>query len=188
MTGRGADGPAATGTLQGMHPFARWSLTAFGLGRLPASGTWGSLPPVVAAGILTWQGAGTVITETSLILLALWGSIACVRFGSEAERCLGRKDPGLVVADEVAGMAIMLLWLPDAPTTVAGVQVPWWGPLAAAFLLFRFLDIVKLPPARGLQSLSGGWGILIDDLVAAAQGWLLLQVAFRLALPSLAGG
>lgn len=166
--------------------FARFSLTAGGLGQLPASGTWGSLPPALLLIGLHLMGTSTFVREGALILLGLWGCIACVRFGDAAEIEFGKKDPGRVVADEVAGMSFMLLWLPTIQLPGQSSALPLAASVAIAFLLFRALDIAKLPPARSMQAIRGGWGILIDDLIAAAQGWVVLQVGARLILPTLA--
>jgi len=65
------------------------------------------------------------------------------------------KDPGAIVIDEVAGMALSVLALPLTPAV-----------LAVAFVLFRVFDVVKPPPARGSQSLPGGVGVMVDDLIA----------------------
>ncbi|MBL9140742.1 MAG: phosphatidylglycerophosphatase A [Phycisphaerae bacterium] len=144
-------------------------MSAGGLGYARfASGTWGSLPPCVAVALLVWTGQPVWIINTSLVLLGLWASVACVRFGKAAEWAVGAKDPGCVVADEVAGMCIALLglqwWLPGE----AGDR--WWWhsgvQLLAAFLLFRFFDVLKPPPCGQLQRVRGGWGILLDDVFA----------------------
>ena len=166
-------------------------VTAVGVGFLrPASGTWGSLPPAVVAAVLVASGQPGWIVDLCLVLLLLIGSVACVRFGIAAERTFGKKDPGQVVADEVAGQAITLLALPWAGVAnwaggsvpPAGVSATTFdlGLAAAGFLLFRAFDIVKPPPANGLQRIGGGWGILIDDLIAGAMAAAVLQVAVRL--------
>jgi phosphatidylglycerophosphatase A len=166
-------------------------VTAGGLGFLrPASGTWGSLPPAVVAAALVAAGQPGWIIDVCLVLLLLIGSVACVRFGHAAERTFGKKDPGQVVADEVAGQAVTLLALPWAGVAGwAGTAVPpdgWTattfnlGLAAAGFLMFRAFDIVKPPPANGLQRIGGGWGILIDDLIAGAMAGVVLQIAVRL--------
>src|SRR5207302_879869 len=72
-----------------------------------------------------------------------------------AEALLGGKDPGAIVVDEVAGMTLSVLALPLTPAV-----------LAVAFVLFRVFDVVKPPPARGSQSLRGGVGVMVDDLIA----------------------
>jgi len=165
----------------GSFRFERFCLTAGGLGLLrPAPGTWGSLPPPAIAVALGWFGAPAWQVNLAMLLLALAASVATVRFGEFGERIFGKKDPGSVVSDEVAGQALTLAFLP-------------WGygfredfALAAGgFFLFRFLDILKPPPARGIEAKRGGWGILLDDLVAglygaialAAMAWWLLPLA-----------
>jgi len=182
--------PSPSEAVASMGLIPTLGVTAGGLGFLrPASGTWGSLPPAVVAGVLVVAGQPAWLVDVSLVLLLLIGSVACVRFGVAAERTFGKKDPGQVVADEVAGQALTLLALPWAGVAGwAGMSVPPDGvPVAmfdaglavAGFLLFRVFDIVKPPPANGLQRIGGGWGILIDDLIAAAMAAIVLQVAVR---------
>ncbi len=165
-----------------MSRIARWSLTAGGLGLLrPAPGTWGSLPPVVVACALAWGGAPNWSIDGALMIFALAGTMACLRYGDQGEAIFGKKDPGAVVADEVAGQAIALLLL------------PWDGSLrqtiligAIGFLSFRIADILKPWPARGLQRLEGGLGILIDDLIAGIYALICTQLLVRYALQMLA--
>ena len=84
-----------------------------GLGHAPiASGTFGSLPPVVLAILLVQLGQPHWLINLCLILLGIAFSIACIRFGALAEATWGRKDPGQVVADEVAGQCVALFGLP----------------------------------------------------------------------------
>lgn len=156
-------------------------LTVGGLGHAPiASGTFGSLPPVCLAFVLVQFGQQGMVLELSMILLAIIFSVACLRFGRESEDLFGRKDPGEVVADEVAGQAIALLWLPWMAPEEPGALARNLTIAIAAFLAFRFFDIVKPPPARGLQRLGGGLGILIDDLIAGAMALVVIQILFRL--------
>ena len=75
-------------------------------------------------------------------------------------------DPGPVVIDEALGYMVTVAWLPQT-----------LGTAAAAFFLFRFLDIVKPPPARQSERLPGGWGIMTDDLIAGVYGNLLIRAA-----------
>jgi phosphatidylglycerophosphatase A len=79
---------------------------------------------------------------------------------SRVEKLQGVKDPSKVVIDEVAGQYIAL-------SAVPMVFEDWWT-IIAAFVLFRFFDIVKPYPARRLESLHGGLGIMADDVVAGA--------------------
>ena len=158
---------------------ARWLLTAFGLGHLrPAPGTWGSALPVAI--VIALVSIGGIPGPQLNVIIALIGVIfatACLRFGIDAESQFGRKDPSEVVADEVAGQCVALLLL---PWRVPIDQSDWHWNLAlaaTAFLSFRFFDIVKPPPAGGLQRLQGGMGILIDDLFAGAYALAVTQLA-----------
>jgi phosphatidylglycerophosphatase A len=159
----------------------RLIVTFFGSGYLPvAPGTWGSAAAAVCfLGIyaaaphpICWNG-----TTIILIVAASAGSIACGRW---AVKHFGRPDPGPFVLDEAAGQWLALLALPltDLRTAVAAVVVQ--------FLVFRILDIVKPPPARRLEQLPHGWGILTDDLVSALYANIIGQVVFRLYWPDLA--
>jgi phosphatidylglycerophosphatase A len=161
-------------------------VTVFGLGHAPvASGTFGSLPPIaIAAGL--WlagfhPGAGAFgsgVYHGTLACVLLIFSLACVLQGTAAEARFGH-DPSEVVADETAGQCIPLMFLP------ASVFADWRAfalALLGAFLAFRLLDIVKPWPARGLQRVPGGWGILLDDLAAGVYALLLAQVTTRLLL------
>lgn len=158
-------------------------LTTGGLGFFrPASGTWGSLPPVVLAGIVILAGAGPA-TPHAWVFLALMGvlviafSAACIIGGDSAEARWG-KDPSPVVADETAGMALTLLLLP--PALLAHEPFFTLISLGGAFILFRAMDIAKPWPCNRLQSIPSGWGILLDDLVAAlyaaALAWLVYWI------------
>ena len=99
--------------------------------------------------------------QGALIVLLL---AAGVWAASVAERALGRTDPGPVVIDEVVGMLITLAWIPVTPL----------GALVG-FLIFRVLDVVKPWPARQLEGMHGGLGIMADDAMAAVYGHLLLR-------------
>lgn len=87
--------------------------------------------------------------------------------GSRAERALDLKDPGIIVIDEVAGMIVAVL---GQPRTIPVLLV--------AFFLFRLFDVWKPFPARQLQELHGGVGVMLDDLIAGAYA-LALVVAAR---------
>lgn len=159
-----------------MTRFERFVVTAGGLGLLrPASGSWGSLPPpLLAIGMAALSLPGWQI-DAALALLGVAFAIGCVRFGAAAESVYGKKDPGRVVADEVAGQSLALLLLPwpdgDLGRTalIAGV----------GFLFFRVCDIAKPWPAHRLQRLAGGWGILVDDLVAGLYAAIATQLVVR---------
>jgi phosphatidylglycerophosphatase A len=137
--------------------------TAGGAGYSPvAPGTAGTL----VAAVLLWLvplSTGALLAATALVIaVGIWA-------GARVERAAGRKDPGVVVIDEVAGMMISVLAVPRT--------VPV---LVAAFVLFRVFDVVKPPPAHRLQALPGGLGIMVDDLIAGAYALLVIVVARQL--------
>jgi phosphatidylglycerophosphatase A len=135
------------------------AISTFGVGYLPlAPGTWGSL---VAVGI--FLGFTQVFKGNALVAVVLV-SIVVVTFAgiwaaSRTEALANRKDPSKVVVDEVAGQLISLF-----PLTL----FTQWSIVAViiSFILFRFFDIVKPYPARRLEALKGGLGIMCDDLIA----------------------
>jgi phosphatidylglycerophosphatase A len=167
-------------------------ISTFGLGFMrPASGTWGSLPPVVVALVLFLWGCGPLshpwVYFGVLGAVALVFSWACIAQGDHAEMRWG-KDPSNAVADETAGQALTLLLLPYSHV----LYPPVWAhdrivpllvfTLAFAFVAFRVMDIVKPWPARQIQRLPAGWGILMDDLFAALYAAAVVQIAARLVL------
>lgn len=164
-------------------------ITSGGLGRLrPAPGTWGSLPPVAVAAIgggaclISGVPANTITLLVSLILGALLAaaSLACVVWGDVAEARFNGKDPSQVVADETAGQSLALLALPVA---AYGSWEALAATLAVGFLSFRAFDIWKPTPARGLQRVPGGWGILLDDLVAGGYAWVVTRAFVWIVVP-----
>ncbi len=140
--------------------------SCFGLGRLPvAPGTWGSLPPAVLFGVVSFFGVSLLWMSVLMAVVAVMGCVICIRFGPAVVEATGLNDPGEVVADEVAGQALTFMvcaffW--------QEVLTGWQPAVTAAvgFLLFRINDIVKPWPIRKLEKFPGGWGILLDDLAA----------------------
>jgi phosphatidylglycerophosphatase A len=162
------------------------TIATCGVGYLPlAPGTWGSLVGigvyVVVRGVLMKVffdlGArhnfnllhisyGVIVFELVMILaIALVGIWAA----SRTEKLSGRKDPGKVVIDEVVGQFIALIPVPFVSGTA------WWTAILA-FILFRFFDIVKPYPARRLESLESGLGIMADDIVAGAYAAMVVAL------------
>ena len=130
-----------------------------------APGTVGS-----AAGILLYvvcRSAGILYLEIPIII-ALF--VLGVVFTVPAEEALGCVDPGPIVIDEVMGMMITLALMPVG-----------WGGMITGFLLFRLLDVFKPFPARRLEDLHGGYGVMCDDAMAAIYANLLLRGAYHLA-------
>lgn len=173
---------------------AEFMLTAGGLGHAPfASGTFGSLPGPAAAlvlyGAVVLMGRpdlAHLVINLGLVILGVTFARACVVHGQWAESRWGRKDPGQVVADEVAGQALTLLGLPWAAAATSDALVRNLALAAAGFFFFRLFDVLKPPPARGLERHPGGWGVLLDDLAAGVYALIATQlVAHLLIVPML---
>ena len=115
-----------------------------------APGTFGSLIGLPLCFLLAGIKLSAAIMAVLLfIALAIWISGA-------AAKTLQRRDPGCIVIDEIAGMVVTFIGLPFTLTTAV-----------LGFILFRLLDILKPFPIRTLdQRLSGGLGIVADDVVA----------------------
>ncbi len=140
-----------------------WTVATFfgaGLGK-PGPGTWGSV-----AAVLLWAAfAWSVHPSATALGIALIAGIAVsvvlgVPAATIAARESGRHDPGFVVIDEVAGQWIALLGSPAD-----------WRHALIALLLFRLFDITKPFPARQLERLPEGWGIVFDDVAAGLYAW-----------------
>ena len=149
-------------------------IAGLGTGYLPiAPGTWGSAAVAVIFVAAAWLGGATA-ANIAMAAVLVASSIGCVALGPFAEKTFGRKDPGQVSLDEWAGQALTYVLLPLGPTR--------WDLLivaAAGFVAFRIFDIIKLPPARQLEKLPSGVGILTDDLAAAVYANVVCQVVFR---------
>jgi phosphatidylglycerophosphatase A len=135
--------------------------TGFYVGNIPfAPGTLGSLlglPLCFFLSAIRLQPA--MVLALIFIIFATW--IAHV-----AEKVLKRKDPGCIVIDEIAGMVVALIGLPFNLTTVV-----------CGFIIFRVLDILKPFPIKILdKNISGGIGIVADDVVAGILTNLILRV------------
>jgi phosphatidylglycerophosphatase A len=133
------------------------------IGHAPrAQGTWGSVVATLAAPMV-FLPLGLGWRVLALVVLFVCGALAAGR----AEVLLGRKDPGQVIIDEVLGQWVV--FLPFAALS------PF--ELAVGLALFRLFDITKPPPVRQSEHwLPGGWGIMIDDVLAGVYGGLGLAL------------
>jgi phosphatidylglycerophosphatase A len=167
------------------------ALATCGVGLIPvAPGTWGS-----AVGVVLYLGLGRaaekafdyvvtrgldlspqsfpVVLTTVLLVAILCVSLAGTWAATRAEKLLGKKDPGAVVVDEVAGQLIAFLfvpWLAGRWTVVAG------------FIAFRVFDIWKPYPIRRLEGLGGGLGIMADDMLAGFYAAAVLSLLVTIQL------
>lgn len=142
----------------------------FGVGLLrPAPGTWGSLAAVIVGYLLVSGGLSLVVLLTSIALITLLSIWAI----NDIEAKSGIHDAGEIVIDEVAGQWLALVPFYFFKGSLLGY--------AAAFLLFRLFDIWKPWPIGFLDKhVSGGFGVMVDDLVAgifaAAVLWGMLSL------------
>jgi len=150
---------------------ARTLSTFFGIGYSPlAPGTMGA----IAATVIYWYFLPTGGLAWFLVLIAI--TLVGVGLSSITEREFQEKsgdknvhDPGIIVLDEVAGVLFALFGI--------GKEFPW---VLAALILFRIFDIVKPFPVNKFEKLPGGWGIMMDDIVAGIIANVILRVALLL--------
>ena len=137
------------------------------IGHLPkAPGTWGSLAASVAAPwlFLPLPLTGRLITLAVILAVGTWAS-------SRAEKVLAAKDPGCVIIDELLGQ-----WFTFLPF----FAFPIWV-LPLGFVLFRVFDILKPWPVKLAEdSFPGGFGVMIDDLVAGGYAIILITLILLL--------
>ncbi len=79
-------------------------------------------------------------------------------------KALGQKDPRRIVIDEVCGQFIVYIFVPGR-----------WSNVLLGFFLFRIFDVIKLSPIRKLEKVPGGWGIMVDDVLAAIYSAVLVH-------------
>jgi phosphatidylglycerophosphatase A len=145
----------------------------FGLGYVPfAPGTWGTLPAVGAFLLVRLTIPSEPWQTLALAGLLLAACVASVPLGNWAQTLWGRKDPRRFVLDEVAGFLLTVLLFRRGDKLLP--LVIW------AFALTRAMDILKPPPARQLERLPGGWGILLDDLAASVYAAAALHLLYWL--------
>ncbi len=137
--------------------------TGFFSGKIPfAPGTFGTIAAIPFALVfLIIPSVFYGIYITGLILAAIY-------FADQAEKILGKKDPGCIVIDEIAGYVVTLSMVPVNIYT-----------LAAGFFIFRFFDIVKCAPVRYFENnFSGGAGVVLDDIMAGIFSAIVLKTLY----------
>ena len=124
-----------------------------------APGTAGTLAAVGVVYLLSLAGGTTLhsVFTLGLVILSFAAAGRCVPI-------FQREDPPEVVIDEICGFLVCMLFVPLSPIN-----------LALGFFLFRFFDIAKPFPIRRFEKLSGGYGIVMDDVLAGVYGNLCLQ-------------
>lgn len=155
-----------------VHP-AFWICTGFGSGLIrPAPGTWGSL----AALLFALPLFNSSFAREILLLLILFATISGVFAANTWQHHTGSHDDGRIVIDEFAGM-----WIAMLPLTVAELYTP--TNLVLSFVLFRFFDIIKPWPIGWLDKhISGGHGVMIDDVIAGIFAAISLVIIIIIAV------
>jgi phosphatidylglycerophosphatase A len=148
-----------------MNSVVVWIAQGFGVGRIPfAPGTFGSLVGVLWVFVLLRTGNLWLYVLGTVLGLAL-----SVWMCGAAERILKQTDPGSIVLDEIGAMPVCLvLWLGIAWFQNHQLATPSWPFMGIVFVLFRIFDIAKPWPIRNSQKLPGGWGVTVDDVLAAS--------------------
>jgi len=143
-----------------MNRFLLFFSTGFGAGFSPiAPGTMGTL---VAIPIYLFLSAiPSPFYELTVITFFFFSSW----ISDKAQRYLGERDSTRIVIDEIMGFLITMLWVPK--TTLF---------IIIGFFLFRFFDIVKPPPIRLLERVKGGYGVVLDDVLAGVYSNIILQI------------
>ena len=127
----------------------RFTATFFYLGKLPfAPGSWGSL-----GALLLWVLLPVTFSVHLPVIIILF--VLGVYSSNKMAKYLNDHDPSEVVIDEAVGMGISLFMLPYS-----------FGLYLLAFGLFRIFDVLKPSFIYRVQDLPGGWGIMLDDVLA----------------------
>jgi phosphatidylglycerophosphatase A len=196
-------GAAVSRPVRTFKDYLALAIATCGVGYLPlAPGTWGTMVGVGFYFLLksvfldvyielsvnhwfskdAWEGMPDRLTYlfTCFLLIAIIVvSLVGIWAASRTEKLIGRKDPGIVVIDEVAGILVAFISVPHF--YMYGIPPIY----LFAFLAFRFFDIVKPYPARRMESLPAGLGIMADDIVAGAYTAVLMTIL--LACSSISG-
>ena len=131
-----------------------------------APGTWGTLAGLLVYGLFFW------VPLPAYLALLLVGFVAGIYLCGRTAMALGVHDDGAIVWDEFVGVWITLAFQPTS-----------WAWIFAAFLAFRFFDIIKPWPIGWLdRRVSGGMGIMIDDVLAGLYA-LAVLLFFKSIIP-----
>ena len=152
-----------------MIRFYKFMANGFGSGLLPAApGTWGAAVAILLIYPLKYASISpsvlTLILSLLIVIFTGIGVKACDALEAE-----WGKDPKQVVIDEMVGVWIALLGFPLDTFNII-----------AAFILFRFFDIAKPLGIRQLENIKGGWGVMLDDVLAGVYANIVLQIMLEL--------
>ena len=136
--------------------------TWFYIGNMPGGpGTYASAAGALMAVILK---PFTVL----YVLVAVFISVLGFQVSGRMEKIIGRKDPGCIVIDEVAGVLIAFFLLPLTPVVII-----------TTFFLFRAFDMFKIYPVNKFEEIEGAAGIMMDDIIAGLYTNIVMHIAVR---------
>ena len=143
-----------------MNRFLLLFSAGFGVGYSPiAPGTLGTLLAIPLYFFLSQIPFPLYeLTLLAFFFLSTWIS-------EQAQLHWGKKDDQRIVIDEMMGFLVTMLWVPKTTFTII-----------AGFILFRLFDIIKPPPIRRLENVNGGYGVVLDDVVAGIYGNIILHI------------
>jgi phosphatidylglycerophosphatase A len=129
--------------------------------------------PVAPGSMATLAGIALsyAVMGNTAVYVAVTVLVTVIGFAvsGQVEKSVGKKDPGCIVIDEVAGVMIAFFMLPKT-----------WAVMWTAFFLFRAFDMFKIYPGNKLEGLRGSAGIMMDDLMAGIYTNIVMQIALRL--------
>jgi len=138
--------------------------TFFGVGFFPVAPGTAATVAGIALVFLLHSSMGLYLAVTLLML------VIAIPVCTYMEKVLNQKDPGMLCIDEVVGIMIGLMGLPLS-----------WSVVIVGFFLFRALDMFKIYPINKFEGLPGGFGIMMDDVMAGLYTNIILHVAMRYA-------
>lgn len=151
-----------------MKPFSIVEILATGFyaGKIkPAPGTWGTIVAIPIAVGLAWM---TRFVPLAYLALSIASVFVASIIAELHERNSGAHDPGEIVVDEIVGYLIAAAWLPFT-----------WQTFVAAFVAFRFFDILKPFPISYIdRKIEGGLGTVLDDVAAGIIANVILQIVY----------
>lgn len=153
-----------------MNAFILWLAQGFGIGRIPkAPGTFGSVIGLAWFALLLLTG-----NPGCYLVGCVVGLVLSVWLCGAGEKILKARDPGSIVFDEIAAIPICFIgWVAQLhhsgafPSPEYFFSKPHLLPTLGVFAAFRLFDVWKPWPVRQSQSLPGGWGVTVDDALAA---------------------
>lgn len=163
-SGKGLAWLGPGGRLRVLKAFPLFLATGFGAGFCPVlPGTAGTIVAIPIHHILS---SFSLAPYALIVGLSFFLSVFV---SDRAQKYWGKKDDRRIVIDEIMGFLVTMIGVPPSISAV------FWG-----FILFRAFDILKPPPIRRLEKVGGGYGVVLDDVLAGIYANLCLQVVFFL--------